>query len=59
VDLFNDPAYDAARDEANVIANYMRRHGPFEPHRLPLQDMEYTTLPKVLRRLEDRFERVD
>jgi len=59
VDLFNDPAYDAARDEANLIANYMRRHGPFEPHRLPLQDMEYTTLPKVLRKLEGRFETVE
>ncbi|MDD1720988.1 MAG: fructose 1,6-bisphosphatase, partial [Euryarchaeota archaeon] len=43
----------------NVIANYMRRHGPFEPHRLPLQEMEYTTLPKVLRKLEGRFESVE
>jgi fructose 1,6-bisphosphate aldolase/phosphatase len=56
VDLFDDPAYDAARDEANVIANYMRRHGPFEPHRLPSEEMEYTTLPKVLKKLEGRFE---
>jgi len=56
IDLFDDPAYDAARDEANVIANYMRRHGPFEPHRLPSEEMEYTTLPKVLKKLEGRFE---
>jgi len=56
VDLFDDPGYDAARAEANVISNYIRRHGPFEPHRLPLQEMEYTTLPKVLKKLEGRFE---
>lgn len=36
----------------------MRRHGPFEPHRLPPEDMEYTTLPKVLRELEKRFEKL-
>jgi len=34
----------------------MRRHGPFEPHRLPSEEMEYTTLPKVLKKLEGRFE---
>ncbi len=58
VDLFDDPGYDMAREEANYIATYMRRHGPFEPHRLPLQEMEYTTLPKVLRKLEGRFEAI-
>lgn len=56
VDLFCDPAFDRAREKALEIADYMRRHGPFEPHRLPLSDMEYTTLPKVLKKLEDRFE---
>jgi fructose 1,6-bisphosphate aldolase/phosphatase len=29
----------------------MRQHGPFEPHRLGLNDMEYTTLPQVLDKL--------
>ncbi|MEW5936814.1 MAG: fructose-1,6-bisphosphate aldolase/phosphatase [Candidatus Thermoplasmatota archaeon] len=57
-DLFDDPAYDLARRRANEIAEYMRRHGPFEPHRLPLADMEYTTLPKVMKKLKDRFEKV-
>ena len=56
VDLFDDPAYDHSRRKAQEIADYMRRHGPFEPHRLPLEDMEYTTLPNVLKKLEDRFE---
>ncbi len=56
VDLFDDPAFDMTRTKAQEIADYMRRHGPFEPHRLPLADMEYTTLPGVLERLKDRFE---
>ncbi len=58
VDLFDDPAFDVTRQEAAKIATYMRRHGPFEPHRLPLEDMEYTTLPKVLEKLKERFEPV-
>ena len=55
VDLFDDPAFDQAREKAGEIADYMRRHGPFEPHRLPMQEMEYTTLPSILENLEDRF----
>ncbi len=48
VDMFADVSFDEARKEANRIANYMRRHGPFEPHRLGLHEMEYTTLPQVM-----------
>jgi DNA-binding transcriptional regulator LsrR (DeoR family) len=48
VDMFSDISFDEARKEANRIANYMRRHGPFEPHRLGLHEMEYTTLPQVM-----------
>jgi fructose 1,6-bisphosphate aldolase/phosphatase len=58
VDLFDDPAFDGARKMANDIADYMRRHGPFEPHRLPLEDMEYTTLPKVMEKLKGRLEKI-
>jgi fructose 1,6-bisphosphate aldolase/phosphatase len=54
-DMFADPSYDHVRGKANEIADYIRRHGPFEPHRLPLADMEYTTLPQVLNRLKERF----
>ncbi|MGB4429323.1 MAG: fructose 1,6-bisphosphatase, partial [Thermacetogeniaceae bacterium] len=54
-DLFDDPAFDQVRKEANRIANYMRRMGPFEPHRLPLDEMEYTTMPQVREKLKDRF----
>ncbi len=55
-DLFDDPAFDPVREESAKIADYMRRHGPFEPHRLPMEDMEYTTLPGVMKEFEDRFE---
>lgn len=58
-DMFDDPAYDPSRVKAAEIADYMRRHGPFEPHRLPADEMEYTTLPGVLEKLEDRFEDID
>jgi len=57
VDLFDDPSFDFTRQKANEIADYMRRHGPFEPHRLPPEEMEYTTLPEVLGKLKDRFKK--
>jgi fructose 1,6-bisphosphate aldolase/phosphatase len=53
-DMFDDPSFDLARQKANEVADYMRRHGPFEPHRLGLKDMEYTTLPQVLDKLMPR-----
>ncbi|MBN1785820.1 MAG: fructose 1,6-bisphosphatase [Candidatus Methanofastidiosa archaeon] len=59
VDLFDDPGFDNSRQMAKDTADYMRRHGPFEPHRLPLADMEYTTLPKVLSKLKGRFEKIE
>jgi fructose 1,6-bisphosphate aldolase/phosphatase len=37
----------------------MRRHGPFEPHRLPLEEMEYTTMPAVAAKHANRWEPVD
>ncbi|HDL09977.1 MAG TPA: fructose 1,6-bisphosphatase, partial [Candidatus Omnitrophica bacterium] len=55
-DLFDDPAFDEAKRNANKIADYIRSMGPFEPHRLGLKEMEYTTLPDVLKKLKDRFE---
>ena len=56
LDMFDDPSFDDARTQANQVAEVLRRHGPFEPHRLPLDEMEYTTLPQVMRKLEGRFE---
>ena len=50
-DLFADVAFDRARATANKVMDYYRLHGPFEPHRLPLADLEYTTM----RELEERL----
>jgi fructose 1,6-bisphosphate aldolase/phosphatase len=58
-DMFADISFDNARKQANDIADYMRRHGPFEPHRLPLEEMEYTTMPEVVKKLEGRFTDLD
>ncbi len=57
-DMFDDLAFDNARKQANDIADVLRRLGPFEPHRLPLHEMEYTTLPQVMKKLEGRFENI-
>ena len=54
-DMFDDKSFDNARQQANDAADFLRRHGPFEPHRLPLDEMEYTTMPQVLKKLEGRF----
>ena len=54
-DMFADKSYDLARHVANEMADMMRRHGPFEPHRLPLEEMEYTTMPQVMKKLANRF----
>jgi fructose 1,6-bisphosphate aldolase/phosphatase len=55
-DLFDDPAFDEARHQANIMADFLRRMGPFEPHRLPLEEMEYTTMPEVAKKLAPRFQ---
>lgn len=54
-DMFDDPGYDHVRDEANRIGDFLRKHGPFEPHRLPLEEMEYTTMPAVAAKMKDRW----
>jgi len=54
-DMFDDVGFEKAREQANEIANYIRNHGPFQPHRLPDEEMEYTTLPQVLKKLKNRF----
>ncbi|OUJ18112.1 Bifunctional fructose-16-bisphosphate aldolase/phosphatase FBPA/FBPase [Methanonatronarchaeum thermophilum] len=54
-DLFDDPSFNTARKKANEAAEYMRNHGPFQPHLLSEDELEYTTVPKVLEKLENRF----
>jgi fructose 1,6-bisphosphate aldolase/phosphatase len=58
-DMFADKSFDLARQQANEVADFMRRHGPFEPHRLPLEEMEYTTMPDVAKKLEGRFSKLE
>jgi fructose 1,6-bisphosphate aldolase/phosphatase len=58
-DMFADKSFDNARQKANDVADYMRNHGPFEPHRLPLDEMEYTTMPEVMEKLGKRFTDLD
>jgi len=61
VDLFDDPAFDYVRQVAAQIADYIRRMGPFQPHRLPPEEMEYTALPKILAKVKsfpaDQYEK--
>ncbi len=59
VDMFNDVAFDFARTEALQMANYIRKMGVFEPHRLPDEDMEYTALPRILEKLAPRFKNIE
>jgi fructose 1,6-bisphosphate aldolase/phosphatase len=54
-DMFDDPSWDEARRDANLLADHLRRHGPFEPHRLPLEEMEYTSLPQIMEKLKGRW----
>ena len=54
-DMFDDPSFDETRRLANVITEYMRRHGPFHPHLLPQAEGAHRTLPIVLNRLKQRL----
>jgi fructose 1,6-bisphosphate aldolase/phosphatase len=58
VDMFDDPAFNNARQQALDMADMLRRHGPFEPHRLPLDEMEYTTMPQIMKKLKGKFEKI-
>ncbi|MEM2093598.1 MAG: fructose-1,6-bisphosphate aldolase/phosphatase [Candidatus Bathyarchaeia archaeon] len=57
-DMFADPAFDMVRQEALQYASMLRRMGEFEPARLSVESMEYTTLPLILEKLKDRFKPV-
>jgi fructose 1,6-bisphosphate aldolase/phosphatase len=58
-DMFDDVAFDPARKRALQAADMVRGMGPFEPHRLALDAMEYTTVPEVSKSLASRFEPID
>ena len=54
-DLFADRGFDRARSVALELADHLRRMGPFEPHRLGLDELEYTTMPELMRKLDARW----
>ena len=56
--MFDDPGFDRVRQRCNELADAIRAQGPFEPHRLSLEEMEYTTLPGVEKALKKRWERI-
>ena len=58
-DLFADPAFDYTRFRALEIADYIRKHGPFEPHRVSYNELEYTTMPEILKKLKERFRPIE
>lgn len=55
-DMFDDPAFSIARHEAIKNGCMLRRMGEFEPARLGAEDMEYTTIQQVLKKMESRFQ---
>ncbi len=57
-DMFDDPSFDKARAETNIMADLIRRNGPFQPHRLEDSEMEYTRLPQILKKLRPRFRKI-
>jgi fructose 1,6-bisphosphate aldolase/phosphatase len=57
-DLFDDPAFNMARQEALETGSMLRRMGEFEPARLGAEEMEYTTIQQVLGKLGERFKSV-
>jgi fructose 1,6-bisphosphate aldolase/phosphatase len=58
-DLFDDPAFSMARHEAISNGSMLRRMGEFEPARLSAEEMEYTTIQQVLKKMEKRFRPLD
>lgn len=54
-DMFADVGFDRARQVALELADHLRRMGPFEPHRLGLDELEYTTMPELVKELEPRW----
>lgn len=54
-DLFADKGFDNARQKALDMADMIRSMGPFQPNRLPESMMEYSSVPKIMEKLKDKF----
>ena len=55
VDYFSGSEWDYVRNKAMDISIYMRGHGPFMPGIVSPDDLEYTTRPEILKKLEPRM----
>ncbi|MBI5236345.1 MAG: fructose 1,6-bisphosphatase [Deltaproteobacteria bacterium] len=55
-DMFDDPSFDETRRLSNQITEYIRRHGPFEPHRLPEDALTTSNLPATIEALKNQFQ---
>lgn len=55
-DMFDDPAFDPVRRRGFELAEMLRGHGPFEPHRIPVSGTEPEPLSSLDQRLKDRWE---
>jgi fructose 1,6-bisphosphate aldolase/phosphatase len=57
--MLGEISFDRARAPALEMTDYMRRMAPFEPRRLPMEDMEYMTMPEVAERMHERREAIE
>ncbi len=55
IDYFSGSEWDYVRNKAMDISVYMRGHGPFMPGIVSPDDLEYTTRPEILKKLEPRM----
>ncbi len=58
-DHLGDISFDKARKDCLEIADYMQRHGAFEPGRLPDEDLEYGGIKKIKEKAKGRFVSLD
>jgi fructose 1,6-bisphosphate aldolase/phosphatase len=55
LDVFDNPAWDAARLKAQQKADEMRRQGFVGPAMLPIQELEYSAFRSTMEELEAKF----
>lgn len=55
VDYFAGSCWDYTRQKSMEISVYIRQHGPFMPAIVPPEELEYTTRPEVLKKLQNRM----
>lgn len=55
VDAFAHPFWDHVRDSVSAKAIEMRRQGFFGAAMLPMSELEYTGITRMLAKLDERF----